>query len=285
MLRSKFFTAALLAATALLAAPAASQAAFRISVNDGAGDSFLADITTTGLTLVSGTGTTATQAGLTAALSGYTYGVDPTVPGAASASFTLRLGEYLIQSQFALTNGNAPLATGSTTVGALRISNTNVFRSGSSSTVGDLMLAVSADYSIPIFNPYTFSSTFSGQFPPAAANGQTSLWTSTYAQGSTLFPVAPGATQTVTVSQIGGVNVVVGALNQSQNVPGPAPFVLTESAEIKLFGQGSINSGGVASQVTNATPAPAGVVLVASVLPFVALLRRRLRKSDVVTAA
>src|SRR5262249_21098555 len=126
MLRSKFFTAALVAATALLAAPATSQAAFQISVNDGAGDSFLANITTTGLVLVSGTGTTATQAGLNAAVAGYFYTApDPTVPGAASASFTLHLGEYTIASQFALTNGNAPGATGSNTIGALRISNTS----------------------------------------------------------------------------------------------------------------------------------------------------------------
>jgi len=37
--------------------------------------------------------------------------------------------------------------------------------------------------------------------------------------------------------------------------------------------------------VTNATPAPAGLVLVASMLPFVAVLRRRLRKSDAVPVA
>jgi len=62
------------------------------------------------------------------------------------------------------------------------------------------------------------------------------------------------------------------------------PYSLTSRATLALSAGGISNYSNHVN-VTNAVPAPAGVVLIASVLPFVAVLRRRLRKSDAVTAA
>jgi len=61
-------------------------------------------------------------------------------------------------------------------------------------------------------------------------------------------------------------------------------YSLTSLATLTMTGGAQINFVNHIN-VANAVPAPAGVILVASVLPFVAVLRRRLRKSDVVTAA
>ncbi|AMV27741.1 hypothetical protein VT84_25290 [Gemmata sp. SH-PL17] len=115
----------------------------------------------------------------------------------------------------------------------------------------------------------------------------------------------------LTLLQVGGSGSQVSAVTTASNIPaGPGDPKSTSAVTLSALGSGdsdttfaqttnpyslkqvftvTLGSGGSAnfsgSGSVNAAPAPAGLVMLATALPFAGLLRRRLRKSEVATAA
>jgi hypothetical protein len=61
------------------------------------------------------------------------------------------------------------------------------------------------------------------------------------------------------------------------------PYTISQEYTISLAGTGTFS--GVFGAAVTAVPAPAGLILAATALPFVGLIRRRLRKPEATTAA
>jgi len=280
MLRSKFFTAALLAATALLAAPAVSEASFLVRFTSGANPSDTFDLNALA-SPSSGSG------------AGFTYnGFNRTVtpPFTETSTIDLWYRGYHIVAAATLTN--APLGNpGELRLGSVTISRSaeyDAFGVGTGSgtlSVADLKIELTADgYTLP-GSPRLMNVRFSGQWALTAGPGGVATFSAVYDNTNTLF--GTNVSQSVTASA-DVVNPAFSTNVAGLSAPGSSTYSLTQTMTFTGFGIGIPNGfqgGNSDVTITAATPAPAGLVLVASVLPFVALLRRRLRKSDVATVA
>jgi hypothetical protein len=87
------------------------------------------------------------------------------------------------------------------------------------------------------------------------------------------------AVTSLSVSGAGSSDSDVVAFN-----PSNTPYFITQDFGITLAGLNQ-TFGASASGTITAVPAPAGLILAATALPFVGLLRRRLRKPEATTAA
>jgi len=239
MLRSKFFTAALVAATALLAAPAASQATFTLKLSQTGG------VPPADLTITDGTLPDPAADGLIQVTGGF-GDFSTTLTAASSNSATNSLPATMALTQLVLHNNS----TGTRTLTLTILDTAFTVPTGPKSL--DNSLAWSVPTTQDAVTTVTLQTTVNGvNAPLLVVNSSTPNFG---AQGFSNFGPTGGSY--------------------------PVQMVVT----ITLAGGATFN-GSAGATITATTPAPAGVVLVASVLPFVALLRRRLRKSDVATAA
>jgi len=139
------------------------------------------------------------------------------------------------------------------------------------------------NYTLPTGTPLHVESGLSGTLT-AGTVGTTGIFQGYAANSNTLLDTSGFSTGSQDVVLMVGnqwlTNTATGTFPRTNAT---SPFSLTSVVTLAMSGGAVMN---FSSQISvTPTPAPAGVVLVASVLPFVALLRRRLRKSDAVTAA
>jgi len=279
--RKLLWAAAAVAVMATLAPPA--KADFTLTLGSGS-DSKTFDLTTLA---AAGNGTTA--AGTAYSWSGYSY-------DAATQSFILQdfhFGEY------DLTNGRASLVTGGTNLPgnvigeldleAIRIERQNLGGTSNGPAGGGpppafTMKLTASGYTVPSA-PALLTSQMDGYFnlpPPGQPppNGVATLqsWVDVAGPagvlGSSVNPLS------FDVTQQGGAqsaNLTSGTFTALSN-----PYSITHQITLSNMGYGvdsRFQQGSISSQVVYVTPAPPGLILAATAVPFGGLLRRRLRKA------
>lgn len=257
MLRSKFTTAALLAATALLAAPAASQASFAVTITiDGTdynvGYSSGGDFYTGGSTTI-GTNTFINGTFLINGISG-SFSGQTNQPGGATG-FVLDTTTFLHSD-----------AVGShhVVVSALAQPFTQPGQNGDTLTLINGITSITGTLGGTLISDPNTTPGLSifGRVDPdnnPMTNNSVSTSSNQYAPG----PFAGWWSPTVTFTR-------------------GAAYSLATIIDLQMVNADTVQ---FTTQAIVGAPVPAGFVLVASALPFVAVLRRRLRKSDAVTAA
>lgn len=266
MPRLKFVMLALVAAVASLLAPMRSEAGFSLTVQQGSTYGTNGSMTFDGQTNIATNpnGTT-------------TYS-----PG------TITVGDYVIM--FTIGTTNTPGFQGQAS--ALTLNSLFVTYTGLKPNATPLVITLTAtDFTLPV-SPVTATSNYSGNFLPGASTSasvtlQSFIDTNNAANG-TGTAIIPNNGLTFGAGS--------GASNQSSSVTvsygdGLPPnqvgaFSLTSRITLTNFGTGDVlQSGSISTSVVAATPAPPGLVLVASALPFAALVRFRRRAVAPVTAA
>jgi hypothetical protein len=229
MFRRKFLMAAIVAAIAVISAPAKSQAGFVITVSDG---------TNPDLTFVSGTN--------------LIFGSDT-------------LGDYTITvSGFANSPGGLVSLLSNTTIG--------VVTTGPAAAVTLTITAVVDGFTnIPAATGVHVFTSLSASILEGSATGHTEL-NGAPVVGSAVAIPGPGQDDANSIGTIPSNpydlgNVMVLSLDAYTGT------TLSQRATV-----------GLDSNLT-AVPAPAGLILAATALPFVGLLRRRLRKPEATIAA
>jgi hypothetical protein len=258
MFRWKFLMAAIVAGIAALAGPATSQAAYelRLSSNGEIATLDLTTVTTGAGTIGSGTYTGSSSGGGVVTLTGIVF------------------QGYTISTN--LTFSNSP---GSPGLAQLSLSDTSIQRTAALTNNGTLSIAVSAtDYSSP--TGFTTNNTaFQTLYTPNNANGTVTL-TSHVDLTNSLFGAGNTQSDTATTSFSSPIN--------TQALPSiNGLFSMTNEIQVSGLAVAVNNLPQIQASVdsTVIVPAPAGLILAATALPFVGLLRRRLRKPEATTAA
>lgn len=242
MFRSRFLLAATVAAVALLAGPATSQAAFTVYAKQAGVNS----------------------GNYTAVLSGPDF-----VPLSASGTY----GSFQFTIYGASSNNAANLSE-------LLTSTTRVQNiTGTQAKIE--LLVVQSNYTLPSGPQLSVSSSMGGSITAGTLTM------------TPLFQAWADATNTATSTPIG---TTAGPQNGVQTgssydtgtattgfTKGPGAFSLYSLTTLELTGGGVANFSNQVNVTT--VPAPAGVVLLASALPFAVGLRRRFRKATPATAA
>lgn len=265
MLRIKCIVIAVVAMAIVLAQPATSSAGFRVTVQYGAAYGTSAagtlndlDITTLSApyyTTPSGNDKTFEPGAITATSGGGTYTISliagyANTPGTASDSY-------------------------------LQLTSLSVTHSG---TVNQDLLTISitaTDFTLPT-SPVSLQSKLSGNFANTSATGSAkyeSWFDGTNANYGTATAIVSPVFTLFPSGSAGGTYFADGTFANS--------FSLTSQVTIKGLSNGRNNafvSGGISTDVVTATPAPAGLILVATAVPFLGLLRRRFRNSVVAAA-
>jgi len=247
----KFLLTAAVAVAAGLIAPSAARAQFALSLSNGVAAD--ANQITFGVApTITGTGN--------ASITGYSY---TNVGGVQIVQMTIAYEGYTITSQFAETN-----TPGSQPGSILGMSNTTILNGNA--TKGNLTISTSATgYNLPVPQA-ALNATFSGAyFVPGTA---TATATATYSASNTLFGTGITVTSPTGTSISGSGTQLLG---QASNT-----YSLTDTISLKGIGTGlfnEFNGGNVGADVVP-TPAPAGLILAATMVPFFGLLRRRLRQ-------
>jgi len=252
MFRKLFLTAAVAVAVGVLS-PSAARADFILKLSDGTNTSTV-DLTT-GTTLTG----TATASGLF---------------GAHLAVFTVTFDNYSITSQVA--SNNLP---GSATDGKLSVSNTLV--TNNNATTGNLTISVTASgYSGPTPQA-SLNGVYSGSYIVGADSGSKVQEAAYYGASGTDFDTSGPVVQSTNAFTNSGVGTV--GLGNATNNPYSLTDVITLTG-IAAGGNNSLNTAGMSADVMNA-PAPSGLILAATVVPFFGLLRRRMRQMNSVVIA
>jgi hypothetical protein len=249
MFRPKFFFTALAAVLAVVLAPTTSQADFTITVQDG---SNFASI-----------GSTALNQATVSTLSGYsnTGGVEQLVASNLTVADASG-GFYSIAITLARTN--TPGGPSS----YLTLNSLFVSYSGPG-TGGNLVVSTTATgFNLPV-SPVIATTNYSGNFLAGSRNGSATYMSSI--DGQTI------------VDQTYGYNQSANNESGSLTTGYTGTFSLTDQVIVSgLTNTDAFQSGSLSTNVVS-TPAPSGLVLLASCLPFAALLR--LRKRDLATVA
>jgi hypothetical protein len=245
MFRSKFLMAAFVAAIAALAGPATSQAGFVIDISDNHGNVF-----------------------------------HTVVGGATYSNPTITLGDLSIN--FGSTT-NSPGNNVNSTVSSSSIAFSSLSHGLASNTVVTISVVANGFANAP--NPVLASlfTSIGGSFVQgsntSALTGETSVNGSAIASSDVSLTNNPLTSISLTTALVQN--------NPSSYTVGQTMVVTLNADPIanNLEASVSINSilnGGGNFQIT---PAPAGLILAASGLPFLGLLRRRLRRTETAVAA
>jgi len=264
----RFVFAAALAVVGALAAPPTGQAAFLLQLQSGA------QSTTIDLGALS-TGGPGSGSGYT-----YTFFFKENAEGTTTAVFTnLEFGGYTISAATNITN-----APGSPLGGNLSLNGLTVSRNAGSED--DLTIALtSTGYTQP--NPQSsLDSNFAARLNTLAQTTPIIDFRSSYAIGDNPFGDDVSNLATTEGSNFGPVAPqepfsAVASTGLSGNT---STYSLTNVVTITGLGFGVANrldQGGSSSVVTPlSVPAPAGLILAAGAVPFLALLRRRSKAAD-----
>jgi len=276
-----------MAAAAMVATAPSSQAGYQANTAgnfimklESGSDTLTLDLTTNGApTVISGTiGGNAVTPGPLASSFFQSY-----VGGAHSSSFNftdpdnpvgLAFAGYTIQTQIANNNVGNP---GTPPTGKLTISDTTV--TNVSAGLNGLTITVSASgYNSPD-KPRTFTSARTLNSLQAAGTNFTVKESSYYAEGDGDFDES--GTVLGTTFQVTNGNSDGGTAFSNTNQQITNDYTLTNVIDITGLAQGSTADGiNISAQVT--APAPAGLVLFATAVPFFGLLRRRMKAAPTV---
>jgi hypothetical protein len=249
MFRRRFLAGAIVAAAAVLSSAATAEAGFQVTLYAGASS----------LTVTDGQ-----------------VGVD--LDGTANSIITVNqnVGGYLYVVTLSLTN-----SPGTSTLASLGTSGT-VFGTGATT----FQIVASADgYTSPV-SPPDVQAISNATFQTIAAN------TGSYSVSfDSRFDTTNSLVTTPTGTQIGsgaggiGASGVIALSDVQTDSLTTAPYSLnfTLTATTSCTGFNGLDLDG--SLQIRPVPAPAGLILAATALPFVGLLRRRLRKPEATTAA
>lgn len=246
MFRKMLLTAAVAVAVGVLS-PSAAKADFELTLSSGA-TSYTIDFSSA----TSGFGTGA-GAGLSWSLSGTTEVVSGTFAG------------YSLLTQTNKTN-----SPGNTVSGTLSLGNVSVTNNTGN---GSLTFTLTATgYSAP--NPQTLlqasdSATSSGSGNSATVTG-TAYYSSTGGTGDESGPNVPLSSFSVNNGASGSSNGMIGL----GSVPSSSYSITDVFSLTNIVGE--VDSAGMAADVYGA-PAPGGLLLAATVVPFIGVLRRRMR--------
>jgi hypothetical protein len=263
MCARRFVYAAVLAVVGVLAAPPTSQAAFLLRLESGGQTATIdLDALTTG---GPGGGSNYT----------YTFFFKEFAEGTTTGVFTnLEFAGYTISAATNITNtpGN-PLG------GNLSLNGLTISRSAGSED--DLTIALTATgYNLPSVQE-RLDSNFGARLNTLAQTIPIIDFRSSFAIGNNAFGADITNEATTEGSNFGPVapQTPFSAVGQSSLNSNTGTYSLTNVVTITGLGFGvnnRLDQGGVSSLVTpQAVPAPAGLVLVAGAVPFLALLRRR----------
>ncbi|MBP3960486.1 hypothetical protein J8F10_35115 [Gemmata sp. G18] len=246
MSRLKFLMVATVAAAAALVAPAKSEAALTVTIKDGANTTILTDGDNDGLITTPTAATNSTTGGVV--VGGYRIGLTSSfTPGAISSELT--------------TN---------TTL--------RVFRTGGAIS-GPLTITVLEDnLTTPVAPASGLLNLLNALTLLQVTGTGSNVSVVTIASNIPAGAGDPTSTSAVTLSNPNSGGDSHTTFKQTTN-----PYSLSQVFTVTLGSGGSANFSGTGS--VNAAPAPAGLVMLATVLPFAGMLRRRLRKSEVATVA
>jgi len=275
MFRSRFLMAAFVAAIAALAGPATSQAAFTISASDGLGNSATIGDNNVGNTSV---GTVSGVSDTNPALSGITTPQILSTPGPVVGQFTV--GNFQIGVNVTSTS-DASQSSFST--------NTSTVIRNTGSSAATLTLTTSNVFILPLNVNMQLTETlavnvFRDKFGHVIGGLSTSDSVSALATANPTFATTP----TFTLSQNGNANNLLSPVAFTRT---SLFFTVTQQFTILLqAGQSAeFNGSAFVSSIPGdnllITPAPAGLILAATGLPFLGLLRRRMRRTETTVAA
>jgi len=266
MLRRRFLTAALIAAVAALASPSVSQAAFTIQLSETGGPSVtVSDRSATGGVLGAGTIQDANINSPGTATPGpgqITVGTSDGTNISPGAS----LGDFIVNfSGSERENLARSLTIGASSDGITRVVN-------QSSTAKTLKITLTEDgYTLP-----------GGPANLAVTNSLTLLGVDGLTDNFSLS----------STTQIFNNTPLANTLNLSTSIPGTALGTASSSGIFARNGSGpytvihtftlTLDAGATATfngQTLAAVPAPAGLVLVATAVPFFGLIRRRMKSA------
>jgi hypothetical protein len=251
MCRPKFLTAALVAAVAALAGPSTSQAAFTITFQ------------TTG----------ATDITLTDQVFGPVGAGDQSATVNRIASGTFAFGQYEIE---VTATSNAPGGTiPGVGEGGYLTQNTFAVRALVAGAAS-LTIIVSDDrYTIPGAGQASVTNSISSTF---LSSGSVSATT-------TVSPTTGGSFTTAAATLTGPFSTQKGADTFGLTTITSTPFTITNTLIISGLLSGPNTGANITTTSTVTAPAPAGLILAATALPFAGLLRRRLRRPEATTVA
>lgn len=287
MLRRKFLSAAVLAVAAMVALPPPSQAAFntfRLKLESGS-STLIVDLKTIGAN-ASSEDAPVVLAGSSAGFADGTGRLDSaffvdyskfTAAGLNNAGFdVLKFAGYEIT--FESEANNLP---GTSTRGVLNLRNGTVFND---TATADLKISLTAlEYEKPtLAQGRNFEANFTGILSTQigtnlGASVESHAYFDQHSENSgTEFSTGTiDLTETfvTTGGDFGNGNAPV----PGGNAPPPTHYTLTNTILIKNLAQQSVTGTLAVEAVVTPVPAPAGLILVATVVPFFGLLRRRMK--------
>jgi hypothetical protein len=263
MFRRKFLMAAIIAGIATLAGPATSEAGFQVSAVVGGNSATITDNNSANLSA----GTTANVSD-TDGSSGLI--TTPTVlPGVPSGSHFSVGGVEIGLTAFSSTSGSSALL--STT------SNIVIFNNTAAAIV--LVLTVSNEFTLPAGQDLILAQSLTIE---KFFNGTTARPDDVPTSDS-VFSVAHASLDATATGSLGSNTTGYNANNWVYFNRTSNPFSMDQTFTITLQANESVKFQGTAQVVP--VPAPAGLILAATALPFASLLRRRLRRPEATTAA
>lgn len=268
MFRRKFLMAAIVAGIAALAGPSTSEAAFTVTGTIGGNSATISDNNTGNST----TGTASFGAGdLNAAIDRIrSTDVDPGIVGASQMDVNgILIGLRVTSTENSL-QGNLSTtslltvfnSSGITQILTLTITNTF-------SAPGSAGTLVALHHDMTALTWYNGENIVNGSNPPSVISSQGMISDS---GGSALTGILTAAGSLPNAQS-----------NQVQFLRSDNSYDLTQTFTITLGAGQSVAFQGAVN--VTAVPAPAGLILAATALPFVGLLRRRLRRPEATTAA
>jgi len=272
----RFVYAAALAVVGVLAAPPTSQAAFLLQLTSGTQSATIdLDALSTGGPGGTGTGTNQYT---------YTFFFKETAGNTTTGVFTnLEFGGYTISAATNITN-----SPGSPLGGNLSLNGLTITRNAGSAE--DLTVALTATgYNLPSVQK-SLDSNFGARLNTLAQTTPVIDFRSSYATGNNPFGDDVSNTGTTDGSNFGprAPQEPYSTSSQTSLNSGTGTYTLTNVVTITGLGFGvgeRLDQGGSSALVTPlSVPGPAGLVLVAGAVPFLALLRRRRSRSADPTA-
>ena len=258
MFRRKFLMAAIVAGIAALAGPTASQAAFSVTMQSGGSGPFVVTDNLASGTVPSG---------------GYfDFDLTTTSPNTISIASS-QVGNLNGFSFSLISTSNSP---GSPTAGGL-VTSSVISLSNNNATAERITLTFFSDgFAIPGAGPLSLSTVITsliGDLTPADLGAGLTQ--------SQIYSTGSGSTSAST-------NPAAYFQSGTTLITGPVSFTSTGTYSNQLVLSLYLEAGEdaflqVGSRVI--APAPAGLILAATALPFVGLLRRRLRRPETTTAA
>jgi hypothetical protein len=269
----KFCFAAVLAVVGVLAAPPTAKAAFLLQLTSG-NETLTLDLGT----LTSGSGGSGTSE--TGEAYSYVFFYLKTEEGTTTAVFTdLKFAGYTIDADTNITN-----SPGSDKGGNLSLNGLTVTRDNGGTSEDDLTIALTATgYDKPDLQD-TLESNFGARLNTLADTVPLIDFRSSFASGDNEF----GDDISNTTSTFGSDFDALKPFSEGQSSSlgaNTTTYTLTNVLTISGLGFGKDNrldNGGVSTLVTpslvvQAVPAPTGLILALGAVPFLGLLRRRLR--------